>query len=453
MSTAGARIEVRDLTKRFGSFTAVDYLSFTVEPGRITGFLGPNGAGKTTTLRMLLGLVRPTSGTATIGGQRYIDIPRPQSRRGLGPGGHQLPPRPLRPRPPARPRRHGGREHRAGRRDARAGRASRPRRASGPVATRMGMRQRLGLAAALLGDPQVLLLDEPANGLDPEGIRWLRRVPAPPQPARARPCWSPATCSGGRADRRRRRHHRQRAARRAGRDGRPARRADVPSSRTTDRGALAGALRVAGLPSAPAERRRACIADTARPAPGSATSHCRPGCRSTSCAPTDRPRGAVLRAHRARAPQPQPRRVAPHRTQSRRAAQEGANADDRRDHAPSSASSSPPACGGAWPSPCSSPAPGSRCCSASIAAAATRPAAARAARPTGSTPRRSPTQRLHQRPQRRLPADAGHRRHADRLASTATRRSPARSSATPRRVRVMARQGRRRCWASAPSTA
>src|SRR6185312_1543719 len=78
MSTAGARIEVRDLTKRFGSFTAVDSLSFSVEPGRITGFLGPNGAGKTTTLRMLLGLVRPTSGSATIGGQFYRDIKTPQ---------------------------------------------------------------------------------------------------------------------------------------------------------------------------------------------------------------------------------------------------------------------------------------------------------------------------------------------------------------------------------------
>ena len=82
MSDRGTRIEVRDLTKRFGTFTAVDDLSFTVEPGRITGFLGPNGAGKTTTLRMLLGLVRPRAGTATIGGQRYADIAAPQSTVG-----------------------------------------------------------------------------------------------------------------------------------------------------------------------------------------------------------------------------------------------------------------------------------------------------------------------------------------------------------------------------------
>ena len=83
-ATEGARIEVRDLTKRFGTFTAVDNLSFTVEPGRITGFLGPNGAGKTTTLRMLLGLVNASSGAATIGGRSYHEIPQPMSVVGCG---------------------------------------------------------------------------------------------------------------------------------------------------------------------------------------------------------------------------------------------------------------------------------------------------------------------------------------------------------------------------------
>ena len=174
MSTAGARIEVRDLTKRFGSFTAVDSLSFSVEPGRITGFLGPNGAGKTTTLRMLLGLVRPTSGTATIGGQRYIDIPRPQSVVGSALEATNFHPG------------RSGRDHlrvladTAGVSTARVdemlelvGIPAAARKRAGGYS--MGMRQRLGLAAALLGDPQVLLLDEPANGLDPEGIRWLRQ--------------------------------------------------------------------------------------------------------------------------------------------------------------------------------------------------------------------------------------------------------------------------------------
>ncbi|MEP6817267.1 MAG: ATP-binding cassette domain-containing protein [Marmoricola sp.] len=167
------RIVVDRLTKKFGTLTAVDDLSFSVDPGRITGFLGPNGAGKTTTLRMLLGLVRQTSGTATIGGRRYAEIPRPQrvvgsalEATGFHPG-------------------RSGRNHlmvladTAGVDGRRVDQmlelvgipAAANRRAGGYS---MGMRQRLGLAAALLGDPQVLLLDEPANGLDPEGIRWLR---------------------------------------------------------------------------------------------------------------------------------------------------------------------------------------------------------------------------------------------------------------------------------------
>jgi len=167
------RIEVRNLTKRFGSFTAVDDLSFTVEPGRITGFLGPNGAGKTTTLRMLLGLVRPTSGTATIGGRAYHEIAAPLRVVGSALEATNFHPG------------RSGRDHlrvladTCGIGTARVDEmlelvgipAAARKRAGG---SSMGMRQRLGLAAAMLGDPEVLILDEPANGLDPEGIRWLR---------------------------------------------------------------------------------------------------------------------------------------------------------------------------------------------------------------------------------------------------------------------------------------
>ncbi|MGO4340849.1 ABC transporter ATP-binding protein [Pedococcus sp. 2YAF34] len=175
--TSGAhgagRIEVRNLTKRFGSFTAVDDLSFTVEPGRITGFLGPNGAGKTTTLRMLLGLITPTSGAATIGGRRYHDIDAPMATVGSALEATNFHPG------------RTGRNHLRVLADTMgvgAGRVDEMLELVGiPAAARkraggysMGMRQRLGLAAALLGDPQVLILDEPANGLDPEGIRWLR---------------------------------------------------------------------------------------------------------------------------------------------------------------------------------------------------------------------------------------------------------------------------------------
>ena len=170
---AGGRIEVNHLTKRFGRLTAVDDLSFSVEPGRITGFLGPNGAGKTTTLRMLLGLVRQTSGTATIGGHPYADIPRPQRVVGSALEATNFHPG------------RSGRNHlrvladTAGVDTRRVdemldlvGIPAAARRRAGGYS--MGMRQRLGLAAAMLGDPDVLLLDEPANGLDPEGIRWLR---------------------------------------------------------------------------------------------------------------------------------------------------------------------------------------------------------------------------------------------------------------------------------------
>jgi ABC-2 type transport system ATP-binding protein len=169
----GAIVEVRGLTKRFGPITAVDQLSFTVEPGRVTGFLGPNGAGKTTTLRILLDLASATSGTCTIGGRRYRDIPEPARHVGAVLEATNF-------HPARRARAHlemlaieAGLDF--GRIDpvlelvglsADAG-----RRVGGYS---LGMRQRLQLAGALLGDPGVLVLDEPANGLDPQGIAWLR---------------------------------------------------------------------------------------------------------------------------------------------------------------------------------------------------------------------------------------------------------------------------------------
>ncbi len=167
------RIEVHSLTKTFGSFRAVDDLSFSVEPGRITGFLGPNGAGKTTTLRMILGLIRPTSGGSTIGGVPYVQLRDPLRAVGAALEATNFHPG------------RTGRDHlrvmatAAGLPTSRADEllelvgipAAAKKRAGGYS---MGMRQRLGLAGAMLGDPDILVLDEPANGLDPEGIRWLR---------------------------------------------------------------------------------------------------------------------------------------------------------------------------------------------------------------------------------------------------------------------------------------
>jgi ABC-2 type transport system ATP-binding protein len=170
-------IEVRELTKRYGdaSDPAVDGLSFTVRPGRVTGFLGPNGAGKSTTLRLLLGLARPSAGEALIDGRPYAALPEPLRRVGalLEAGGA-----------------HGGRSARDHLRwlarthrvpAARVGEVLRLTGLEAAAGRRvagfsLGMRQRLGLAAALLGDPPVLLLDEPGNGLDPEGVRWLRET-------------------------------------------------------------------------------------------------------------------------------------------------------------------------------------------------------------------------------------------------------------------------------------
>jgi ABC-2 type transport system ATP-binding protein len=166
-------IEVNGLSKRFGPVTAVDGLSFAVRPGHVTGFLGPNGAGKTTTMRIILGLDAPSAGTALVGGRRYAGIVRPLHEVGSLLDANAV---------------HGGRSawihllsiaqsNGIGRRrvtellaltglEAVAG-----RRVKG---FSLGMRQRLGIAAALLGDPPVLLLDEPANGLDPEGAHWIR---------------------------------------------------------------------------------------------------------------------------------------------------------------------------------------------------------------------------------------------------------------------------------------
>jgi ABC-2 type transport system ATP-binding protein len=167
-------IEVVGLTKTFGDVRAVDDLTFTVGRGTITGFLGPNGAGKTTTLRMLLGLVTPDAGSASIGARRYVDLPEPGTVVGAAleaTGFH-----------PAR----SGLNHlrvyctvsgypltRADQVLDEVGLSPAKRRAVGGYS--LGMRQRLALAAALLGDPEVLILDEPANGLDPEGIVWMRR--------------------------------------------------------------------------------------------------------------------------------------------------------------------------------------------------------------------------------------------------------------------------------------
>ncbi len=179
MSTAGSPpdpgvVEVVGLSKAFGPVRAVDGLTFSVRPGRVTGFLGPNGAGKTTTLRLLLGLAAADAGTATIGGRRYVDIPRPTRVVGASLEAASF--------HPGRTARNHLRVYapQVGVGDARCDEvlamvglsAVSGRRAGG---FSLGMRQRLALAATLLGDPQVLLLDEPANGLDPEGIAWLRQ--------------------------------------------------------------------------------------------------------------------------------------------------------------------------------------------------------------------------------------------------------------------------------------
>lgn len=166
-------IEVKGLTKRYGPDTVVDDLSFTVEPGQVTGFLGPNGAGKSTTMKMIMGLAAPTQGSVTIGGRRYSDLPVPLNEVGALLDASAV---------------HGSRKaydhllalavsnglprQRVDEVLARTGLEDVAGKRAGGFS--LGMRQRLGIAATLLGDPRVLIFDEPVNGLDPEGIRWIR---------------------------------------------------------------------------------------------------------------------------------------------------------------------------------------------------------------------------------------------------------------------------------------
>ncbi|MEU4540943.1 ATP-binding cassette domain-containing protein [Streptosporangium sp. NPDC023825] len=168
-------IQIDGLTKRFGDRTAVDDLTFTVEPGRVTGFLGPNGAGKSTTMRMILGLDAPNAGSVTVNGHDYVGVARPMREVGALLDARAL---------------HKGRTARnhllclAQTNDIPGDRvdevlelvglASVARKRAGSFS--LGMGQRLGIAAALLGDPKVLLFDEPVNGLDPEGIKWIREL-------------------------------------------------------------------------------------------------------------------------------------------------------------------------------------------------------------------------------------------------------------------------------------
>lgn len=175
MTSPGVTIDISHLSKTFGGFNAVNDLSFTVQPGRVTGFLGPNGAGKTTTLRALLGLVTPSSGSATFDGTAYRDLRAPLTTVGAALEASSF--------HPGRSARHHLEIYAqaAGIPTARAREALALVGMEGFMDKRvggysLGMRQRLGLAFALLGDPRVLVLDEPVNGLDPEGIKWIRNL-------------------------------------------------------------------------------------------------------------------------------------------------------------------------------------------------------------------------------------------------------------------------------------
>ncbi len=169
-------IEVQNLSKSYGDFLAVDDVSFVCQPGRVTGFLGPNGAGKSTAMRMIAGLTLPSGGSATIGGTAYADIPNPGTQVGVLLDASAQ---------------HGGRTgrevlaigaHTMGLPSSRVDEmlalvGLTPKESKRRVRNySLGMRQRLGIAHALLGDPKVLILDEPANGLDPAGIHWMRQL-------------------------------------------------------------------------------------------------------------------------------------------------------------------------------------------------------------------------------------------------------------------------------------
>ena len=167
-------ITVQSVTRTYGTFTAVDDVSFTARPSRVTGFLGPNGAGKSTTMRIIVGLTRPSSGSATISGRSYVDLPNPGLEVGVlldasaqhaGRTGREI--LTIAQRFMGLPR---------GRVEEMLDLVSlTPEEASRRVRDySLGMRQRLGIATALIGEPEVLILDEPANGLDPAGIRWMR---------------------------------------------------------------------------------------------------------------------------------------------------------------------------------------------------------------------------------------------------------------------------------------
>ncbi len=166
-------IEVTDLTKRYGSTTAVDGLTFTVRPGAVTGFLGPNGAGKSTTMRMIVGLARPTSGSARVNGHAYADLRAPLQEVGVMLDGRTVHPgRTAWGHLMGLARTHGIGRARVQQVIELAGLTSVARRRVGGFS--LGMTQRLGIAAALLGDPPTVVLDEPVNGLDPDGVLWIR---------------------------------------------------------------------------------------------------------------------------------------------------------------------------------------------------------------------------------------------------------------------------------------
>jgi ABC-2 type transport system ATP-binding protein len=168
-------IELKRLTKRYGDTVAVDDLSLTVEPGHVTGFLGPNGAGKSTTMRLILGLATPTSGAALVNGRRYTSLRRPMHEVGALLDANAV---------------HGGRSAynhllwlastngigptRVAEVLEQVGLTRVARKRVGGFS--LGMKQRLGIAAALLGDPKILIFDEPVNGLDPDGVRWIREL-------------------------------------------------------------------------------------------------------------------------------------------------------------------------------------------------------------------------------------------------------------------------------------